>query len=156
MDFEKLKQWMEIAQKYQSGAFWNSIFDQHSAKEWMKEMEVAEWSETSEKKAAHPFPPTDIYLTDSHVVLLVELAGFQKEEIQLSISGTQLVIRGDCKLPLTPAAAIQTERTYGKFERTIELPEPAEGKHVKARLENGLLILMYRRPYRQEETITIE
>jgi HSP20 family protein len=29
MDFEKIKQWMEITQKYQNGKFWEMVLDEH-------------------------------------------------------------------------------------------------------------------------------
>ncbi len=32
MDFDKLKQWMEVTQKYQNNKFWDMIFEQHSTR----------------------------------------------------------------------------------------------------------------------------
>ena len=33
MDFDKLKQWMEVTQKYQNGKFWDMVFEQASQEE---------------------------------------------------------------------------------------------------------------------------
>jgi HSP20 family protein len=156
LDFEKLKQWMEIAQKYHSGDFWNNVFDQDSATKFMQEMGGEETKEKQERKNIPNFPRTDIYLTDSQVIILIELPGFRKEDIQLFVSGNQLVVKGSGKLPITPVFTIQNERMYGEFQRTIELPEPTEGKNIKARFDNGLLILSYMRKYGNEERIIIE
>jgi HSP20 family protein len=156
LDFEKLKQWMEIAQKYHSGNFWNSVFDQDSAANFMQETDGEETTEKQERKAATNFPRTDIYLTDSQVVILIELPGFRKEDVQLFVSGNQLVVKGICKLPMIPIFTIQNERIYGEFQRTIQLPEQTEGKNIKARFDNGLLILSYMRKYTHEERIVIE
>jgi HSP20 family protein len=156
LDFEKLKQWMEIAQKYHSGNFWNSVFDQDSATKFMQEMDGEETTEKQERKTDQNFPRTDIYLTDSQVIILIELPGFRKEDVQLFVSGNQLVVKGNCKLPMIPVVTIQNERMYGEFQRTIELPEPTEGKNIKARFDNGLLILSYMKKYSYKERIVIE
>jgi HSP20 family protein len=156
VDFEKLKQWMEIAQKYNSGHFWNRVFDQDSIAKFMQEAGREEATEEQERKTAPNLPRTDIYLTDSQVIVLMELPGFRKEDVQLFVSGHELVVKGNCKLPMTPVATIQNERMYGEFQRTIELPEPTEGKNIKARFDNGLLVLSYMRKYRYEEHVAIE
>jgi HSP20 family protein len=156
LDFEKLKQWMEIAHKYHSGNFWNKVFDQDSATKFMQEAGGEEATEEQERQTAPNFPRTDIYLTDSQVIILIELPGFHKEDVQLFVSGNQLIVKGNGKLPIIPVFTIQNERMYGEFQRTIELPEPTEGKNIKSRFNNGLLILSYMRKYGHEERIIIE
>ncbi|RAK18185.1 HSP20 family protein [Anoxybacillus vitaminiphilus] len=156
MDFEKLKQWMEIAQKYHSGYFWNNVFDQDSSTKFMQEMDEERETEKQECKTVPHFPRTDIYLTDSQVIILIELPGFRKDDIQLFVSGNQLVVKGNGKSPIIPVFTIQNERIYGEFQRTIELPEPTEGKNITARFDNGLLILSYMRKYSHAERIVIE
>jgi len=39
-------------------------------------------------------PPTDVYETDSHVVVRVEVAGVQKKDFQISLSERRLIISG--------------------------------------------------------------
>jgi HSP20 family protein len=156
LDFDKLKQWMEIAQKYHTGNFWKNVFDQDSDTKFMQEMGGGETTEKQERKTVPNFPRTDIYLTDLQVIILIELPGFRKEDVQLFVSGNQLVIKGNCKLPIIPVITIQNERMYGEFQRTVELPEPTEGKNITARFDNGLLILSYIRKYSREEHIVIE
>ena len=36
MDMNKILQWMDLAKKYQTGDFWDGIFDQSSFEEFMK------------------------------------------------------------------------------------------------------------------------
>ncbi len=39
MDFEKMKQWMEVTQKYQNNKFWDMIFETISTREMMDDFE---------------------------------------------------------------------------------------------------------------------
>ena len=49
MDFDKLKQWMEVTQKYQNNKFWDMIFEQNSPEEMMDEFENPQ----ERKKSTH-------------------------------------------------------------------------------------------------------
>ncbi|WP_338753689.1 Hsp20/alpha crystallin family protein [Bacillus sp. FJAT-52991] len=140
MDFEKFKQWMNFAQHYQSGDFWNNIFDQ---------------SKTTTDRSIENFPPVDVYIEDSRVIILIELSGLTKNDIQVSVSGTTLTIQGQVKSFFNASPVLQ-ERYYGEFKRTIQLPEPVEGRNVSAKFYHGLLFLSYFRTYAKEEHIFIE
>ncbi|WP_100403244.1 Hsp20/alpha crystallin family protein [Bacillus sp. FJAT-42315] len=140
MDFEKFKQWMNFAQHYQSGDFWNHIFDQ---------------SKATPGQSIENFPPIDVYVEESRVIILIELAGLTKDDIQVSVSGTTLTIQGQVKNFFTVSPTLQ-ERYYGEFKRTVQLPEPVEGRNVSAKFYHGLLFLSYFRTYTKEEHIFIE
>ncbi|RST76025.1 Hsp20/alpha crystallin family protein [Siminovitchia acidinfaciens] len=153
MDLEKLKQWMEMAQKYQNGNFWDAIFDQ-----FMDTPEQNPQKYPMGSKASRPstkFPLADIYLTDTQIMVIIELPGLQKEEVQLSLSGTKLLVKGISNKPSVSGSPILTERHYGEFERVIELPEAAEHKDVQAKFVSGLLFVTYKRRYTRHENIPI-
>lgn len=159
MDFEKLKQWMEIARKYQSGDFWNGMLDQSSFNQFMREnMDMGANAATNPlgqrpNKSNYPF--IDIYMTDLEVIVLADLAGFKKEEIQVSVSGNKLLIKGTSS-PIAGGQPIVQERNQGPFQRIIDLPEPTDSNQIKAKFQNGLLTLTYKRLYIQEERVPIE
>ena len=44
-------------------------------------------------------PPTDVYETDSHVVVKVEIAGVQEEDLDISLVAHRLIIAGNRKDP---------------------------------------------------------
>ncbi|WP_010283717.1 Hsp20/alpha crystallin family protein [Bacillus timonensis] len=157
MDFEKLKQWMEVAQKYQAGDFWNHIFDKETARKFMQDMkseqDVQQASRTTESVE---FPPIDIFMLDTQIVILIEIPGIDKRDIQLKVIGTKLTIRGISRLPFKPDTTLKNERVYGEFERTIELPEPTDGNPIRARYNHGLLVITYQRKIEPEELVIIE
>ncbi|MBU8878542.1 Hsp20/alpha crystallin family protein [Bacillus sp. FJAT-29790] len=157
MDFEKLKQWMELAQKYQSGDFWNGMLDQSSFSQFMKEnMDMGPSSDAKGQPSSRTvYPNIDIYMTDSEVIVLADLAGYAKEDIQVSVSGNKLLLKG-MSTPIVGGQPILQERNQGQFQRVIELPEPADTNQIRAKFQNGLLTLTYKRIYLQEERVTIE
>lgn len=168
MDIEKLRQWVEMAHKYQNGNFWDTIFDQFPSTPQKNTDRTQQNNEPSNQRN-HPyteesqpdhtsagFPLADIFITDTHIMIIIELPGLKKEDIKLSLSGTKLLVKGVSQMPVTSGSAFMKERKYGEFERQIELPEPAEGKDVKAKFENGLLFVSYIRKYDQHEQISIQ
>ncbi|PWA13446.1 Hsp20/alpha crystallin family protein [Pueribacillus theae] len=167
MDMEKIKQWMEMAQKYQSGNFWDTIFDQHSGQTQQNTGSTQQNPGTSEQnnhgytRESHTsstpteFPLVDIFVTDTEVIVIIELPGLRKEDVQLSLSGNKLLVKGRSKIPVVSGSSILNERKYGEFERLIELPEPTESKDVQARFDCGLLFVTYIRKYTEHENISI-
>lgn len=156
MDFEKMKQWMEVTQKYQNNKFWDMIFEQSPPEEMMDDFEKQQGRKKSSQASSIDFPRTDIFLTDTAVIILLEIPGALKEDVFLSVSGNKLTVRGVIKSPILQGELVQSERKYGEFQRMLELPEPADSKHIQARFDNGLLIITYGRVYRQEESIYIQ
>ncbi|MBM7714627.1 HSP20 family protein [Bacillus thermophilus] len=154
MDFEKIKQWMEITQKYQNGKFWETIFDGNSFDE---DEETSEVHPLQSKNKSDPkkYPKTDIYVTETDVVVLMEIPGALKEDIALSVSGSKLSVKGVLQPPMINGASVLNERKYGEFQRNIDLPEPVDSKDIYARFKNGLLTISYARKYTREENIMI-
>ncbi|MEC1525949.1 Hsp20/alpha crystallin family protein [Neobacillus niacini] len=157
MDMNKILQWMDLAKKYQTGDFWDGIFDQSSFEEFMK-------SNMDPNKSGEPamragqgkkFPPTDIFITDEEVLLISDLAGYVKENIQLSVSGTHLLIKGSSHQMMT-GEPVQKERYHGSFERVIQLPEPTFPNQIRAKFKNGLLFVTYKRQFLKEERVDID
>lgn len=86
-------------------------------------------------------PPFDIYETDEHIVIKVEIAGMREEEIAVSVDGQNLRIsgrRGDSGGKL---AYQRMEINYGDFELDIRLPSLHDESRIEASYERGFLIL---------------
>jgi len=89
----------------------------------------------------HWVPNTDVYVADSGVVIKVELAGMQRENLELVIEGNRLKIsgqRGDgCRVG--QCKFLVMEINYGAFESLIELPPGYDLNLAKAAYQNGFL-----------------
>ena len=62
MDFDKMKQWMEVTQKYQNNKFWDMIFEQSPPEEMMDDFENPTGGQKLKAYSSKNFPETDIVL----------------------------------------------------------------------------------------------
>jgi HSP20 family protein len=89
----------------------------------------------------HWSPNTDVYLSDAGLVIKVELAGMQRENLELTVDGNSLRISGQrpdgCRAPQCKFLAMEID--YGAFETVIEVPEDCDVTRGKAVYQNGFL-----------------
>jgi HSP20 family protein len=71
----------------------------------------------------------------------VELPGVNKEEVKLSMEKGTLTISGERKSDFSKenGELYHSERFYGRFQRTINLPESLDANQVKASYKDGVL-----------------
>ena len=159
VDIDKLKQWMDIAKNMHGGDFWNNIFDQEFAKQFMNEQPAKSSTGDSESGRAEnskTFPIIDILAGEHEVVVVIELPGVAKENLELGLNGNNLTIKGKVN-PLHPHLTLTySERFYGEFQRQITLPDTVSPQQLSAKFWNGLLIVSYQRTIEKGEIIPIE
>jgi len=86
-------------------------------------------------------PPTDVYETDSHVVVKVEVAGMDRRDFRVSLSDRSLTISGRREDPAAKLAYQQMEINYGDFRTEVYLPCPVVEDRIEASYEDGFLIV---------------
>lgn len=88
-------------------------------------------------------PPLDIVENENEFVIKASLPGLKPEEVQISVHGDRLVIRGETKAEEEKKG--QTwhlrERRFGSFRRSLSLGMPINSDKAVARFENGVLTL---------------
>ncbi len=86
-------------------------------------------------------PALDVYEEKDSYVVKVELAGVNKEDVSLSLEKGTLTITGERKAEAKKGTAelYHSERFYGRFQRTINLPEALAADQVKAQYKDGVL-----------------
>ena len=86
-------------------------------------------------------PSVDIYQTPKEIVIRVEIAGVEKEDLSVEVNSWALRIRGRRReLPrLADAAYRLAEIQYGRFERILYLPDPIDTNTVSSSYLNGFL-----------------
>jgi HSP20 family protein len=86
-------------------------------------------------------PPVEAFERDHRLTVRVELPGMKREEIEVTFTEGGLTIEGERKLENEEKKNewYRNERTYGKFVRTVPLPEGVNGTDIKATFEGGLL-----------------
>lgn len=91
----------------------------------------------------HTYPPTNIWEDDGTLYLEAELPGMREDELDVTISGHELVLKGTPKPEELPEGAtpLIRERDLPGFSRVIHLPVEIDQEKIEAALENGILTL---------------
>ena len=86
-------------------------------------------------------PSTDVSETDNGVEVTVELPGMTENDIDISLSGDAITIRGEKKVEHEEKrkGVYMSERSYGAFYRTIPLPPGVDGEKAEAKFKHGVL-----------------
>ena len=104
-------------------------------------------------------PPMDMNETPEEVIIVAEVSGVEKDDLEVEISSKAVRIQGNrfarhCSDNSTYRLA---EIQYGKFERILFLPAPIDPEVVSASYQNGLLeIRLAKQPAEKTHKIPIQ
>lgn len=86
-------------------------------------------------------PAIDFSETDKAYKVTAELPGMDPENVDVTFDDGLLRIAGEKREQReeNERGYSLSERTYGVFERLVELPSAAQGDKIKAKFKNGLL-----------------
>lgn len=98
--------------------------------------------------ATAPMPSMDVTETDKEIEITAELPGLEEKDVQINIADNILTIRGEKKAEKEQKDKNYrlVERSYGSFERTLELPEGVNVDAIKANISKGLLKVTVPKP----------
>jgi len=86
--------------------------------------------------------PLDAYATDEELVILATVPGLDPDDVEITLEGDTLTIKGELKSPLENVDYLIRERAFGPFSRTLQLNVPVEAEQAEAHFENGVLTLV--------------
>ncbi len=86
-------------------------------------------------------PVLDLYEEKDDIVVKAEIPGIDKDNIEVNLGDHTLTIKGEKKKEEETKEEnyYRSERSYGAFLRTIELPKDVHADKVKATFKNGVL-----------------
>ena len=89
-------------------------------------------------------PDVDIIDRDDEVIVRAELAGYRKEDIEVSVSGNWLTLRGESRSDDRDESGdyYRQEIAQGSFARTLSLPAEVDESKAKASMKDGILELV--------------
>lgn len=92
---------------------------------------------------APEMPAVDVYETGDKVVVKAAVPGIKPEELEVTITGDLLTIKGEFKAEekVEKANYLRQERRYGAFCRQVGLPSGINADKAQASFENGVLTL---------------
>jgi HSP20 family protein len=103
-------------------------------------------------------PAFEVHETNDGYVFKADLPGVKENDIDISLTGTQLTISGkrEAETQGDVSNYFTYERSYGSFSRTFTLPQGADVENVKADLKDGVLTLLVpKRPEMQPRKISL-
>jgi HSP20 family protein len=116
------------------------------------------------------FPAVNVSESDDCVTVEAELPGLDAGDVEVSVNGEELLLKGSRPEPAAPAADDATaggnggpavtwhrrERGTGGFERRLTLPVAVDASGVEARLVDGVLtVTCPKAPERKPHKVTI-
>ena len=88
-------------------------------------------------------PQIDISADANRYLINLDVPGLNEADLSLEVASDVLTIKGqkEEKSEDKDKHYYRMERSYGAFQRTLALPEDANGDEIKAKLDKGVLML---------------
>ena len=88
------------------------------------------------------YPPVNIFEKEGDLVLVAELPGVKKKDLNIEVKGNTLRLSGGRTIEYGKDISYhRKERNSTKFDRTLKLPYNIESDKVKAEYKDGLLVV---------------
>lgn len=93
-------------------------------------------------------PQLEVSERGDNLVICADLPGMSKDDINVDIEDDQLIIRGERRneRQSDEQGFYHSERSYGSFYRSIQLPQGVDGEQVQADFNNGVLEITIPKP----------
>ena len=89
-------------------------------------------------------PAVDVHESGEFYLVSVDLPGVPQKDVNISIANGRLSVSGERKQEERKEDKMfkRFERSYGRFERSFQLPQDIDENKIQARYENGVLEIM--------------
>jgi HSP20 family protein len=117
------------------------LFDDLLGRRWLQPLR---WERPLAAEFAAMAPRVDVVDRDNDVLVRAEVPGVKKEDLEVSVSGTMLTLRGETKHEEKEEKGDyhRAEISRGAFMRTLTLPAEVDEAKAKASLKDGVLELV--------------
>lgn len=97
-------------------------------------------------------PQIEVFEEGDSLVVRADLPGMKKEDVNVDLQDDVLVISGERRDEKREEREgfFRSERSYGRFERALRVPEGTDPASCQARFENGVLEVRLKMPEQQQ------
>jgi len=114
----------------------------HDFQQTLESLFDGDWL-SSTPSGSGPFPPLNVFRKGDDFVVIAELPGVSKSDIQIQIKDNTLRISGTKTIGYLDKASIhRAERLGGAFDRVVSIPVQVDADRVKAEYRDGVLALL--------------
>ena len=96
----------------------------------------------------HWIPEMDLVETDDHYLLKADLPGMKQEDVAIEFNDGTLTISGErrAEYERKEKGFFRLERSFGKFSRSLTLPEGIDPDKIEAEFHDGVLDVRIPKP----------
>jgi HSP20 family protein len=100
-------------------------------------------------------PAVDIDETDKEVMVTAELPGVSDKDVEVTLAGDILTIRGDKRTEHEEknGDSYYMERRFGSFSRSLRLPFDVSDEKVDAKFKDGVLTIHVPKPAELQKSV---
>ena len=93
-------------------------------------------------------PPMDLTEAEDHYVLKADLPGLSDEDVSIEVENGVLTVAGERKAEheRREKGWHRIERSFGRFQRQLTLPEGVDADAVTAEFDRGVLVVRIPKP----------
>lgn len=138
-----------LERRRNSGSVWD----------FMNEIEQMFEGTTSARELSQFQPRVDVKETSDNYLICADLPGVPRDQIKVEFNEGRLTISGErsSEKVSDENRVHRVERTFGRFERSFQMPNDANGEQVQARFEDGVLeVLVPKTTVSKARTIQVE
>ena len=118
--------------------------------EALEALRASSWLESS-PSGAGSYPPINVFRKGDDFVLITELPGIRKSELDIQIKDNTVRIAGSKDIRYPEKAGLhRRERLAGRFDRALALPIQIDAERTKAEYHDGILALFLPRAERDK------
>lgn len=99
------------------------------------------WGPAAMNGTAHV--PLDIFERENELCVRASLPGVNPEDVEIAVEGDLLTLRGESKAEweTTDAKVYRRESRYGRFARSVRLPEGYAIDRAEANFDKGVVVI---------------
>lgn len=125
---------------------WNPVREMVAFDRAIDRMFEDTWQQIRTSASSMASLPIDVHETDQAYTITAAAPGMKADDLQINLHENVLTITGEMRTERSEndeqqGRTLLTERTYGKFSRSLRLPQPVQADQIEASLEHGVLTL---------------
>ena len=107
----------------------------------LQNFRTSDWLQSS-PSGSGSYPPLNIFRNGDDLVLIAEVPGIDKSDLELQVKGRTIRIAGTKTVKYPENASVhRRERLAGRFDRSVTLPVEIDPDSVKAECHGGILAM---------------
>jgi HSP20 family protein len=120
----------------------DNVFDDFGlGRNWLAPRFGRGWPRTARSGMDLFVPQLEVHQQNDELVIRTDLPGMKKEDVSIDVTDNAITISGERRQEQETerSGMYRSERSYGRFSRTLPLPEGALTDQAKATFKDGVL-----------------